>query len=118
MRKAATLEIAQLSLEEKLELLDRLWESLGRDPETLPLTMSQREELDRRLDELEDEGPTGLSWDEVVAQRFSSSRTVHAGEKMAAALENLAASRVVSGIEDPVVWQKDIRRDRRLPGRE
>jgi hypothetical protein len=24
--------------------------------------------LDRRLDELEAEGPTGLSWDEVVAQ--------------------------------------------------
>ena len=37
--------------------------------ETLPMTSSQREELDRRLDELENEGPTGLSWDEVVAQR-------------------------------------------------
>jgi hypothetical protein len=32
----------------------------------MPLTSSQGEELDRRLDELEDEGPTGLLWDEVV----------------------------------------------------
>jgi putative addiction module component (TIGR02574 family) len=44
------------------------------DPEALPLTSPQREELDRRLDELEDEGPTGLSWDEVVAQSRARSR--------------------------------------------
>jgi hypothetical protein len=31
MRKAVALEITQLSRDEKLELLDRLWESLGRD---------------------------------------------------------------------------------------
>ena len=42
-------------------------------PEALPLTRSQREDLDRRLDELEAEGPTGLSWDEVVDQ----SRALH-----------------------------------------
>lgn len=68
MGKAAALDITELSRDEKLELLDRLWESLGHDPEALPMTSSQREELDRRLDELEDEGPAGLSWDEVVAQ--------------------------------------------------
>jgi len=57
-----------MTSDEKLDLLDRLWESLGQDPEALPLTSAQREELDRRLDELEEEGPAGLSWDEVVAQ--------------------------------------------------
>ncbi len=76
MRKAAALEITQLSRDEKLELLDRLWKSLGQDPEALPLTSSQREELDRRLDELEDEGPTGLSWDEVVTQARAHSSIV------------------------------------------
>ena len=68
MGKASALNVEDLSRDEKLELLDRLWESLGQDPEALPLTSSQREELDQRLDELEAEGPTGLSWDEVVAQ--------------------------------------------------
>lgn len=37
-------------------------------PEALPLPSSQRGELYRRLDELEAEGPTGLSWDEVTDQ--------------------------------------------------
>jgi putative addiction module component (TIGR02574 family) len=47
------LDIKRLSRDEQLDLLDQLWESLGRDPEAFPLTDSQREELDRRLDELE-----------------------------------------------------------------
>ena len=74
MGKASSLNVADLSRDEKFELLDRLWESLGQDPEALPLTSSQREELDRRLDELEAEGPTGLSWDEVVAQARARTR--------------------------------------------
>lgn len=68
------LDIKRLSRDEQLDLLDQLWESLGRDPEAFPLTDSQREELDRRLDELEAEGPTGLSWDEVVSQVRTRSR--------------------------------------------
>lgn len=67
-------DIDHLTREEQLDLLDRLWESLGRDPEALPLTPAQRDELDQRLDELEAEGPMGLSWDEVVAQSRTGSR--------------------------------------------
>jgi putative addiction module component (TIGR02574 family) len=74
MGKTSALNVAELSRDEKLELIDRLWESLGQDPEALPLTSAQREELDRRLDELEDEGPTGLSWEEVVAQARARTR--------------------------------------------
>ena len=74
MGKASALNLSELSRDEKLELIDWLWESLGQDSEALPLTNSQREELDRRLDELEAEGPTGLSWDEVVAQARARSR--------------------------------------------
>lgn len=70
----SAVDIKLLSREEQLELLDQLWESLGRDPEAFPLTDSQREELDRRLDELERDGPTGLTWDEVVAQARDRSR--------------------------------------------
>ena len=68
------LDVSRLSRDEKFELLDQLWESLGQDPEAFPLTDWQREELDRRLDALESEGPTGLSWDEVVAQARARSR--------------------------------------------
>ena len=51
-------------------------------------------------------------------KRFSSSRAPDAGERMADALEKLAASRAVADIEDPVEWQREIRRDRPLPGRD
>ncbi len=51
-------------------------------------------------------------------ERFSSSRKPNAGERMAAALEKLAASRALADIEDPVEWQRETRRDRPLPGRD
>ncbi|WP_437782465.1 addiction module protein [Sorangium sp. So ce1097] len=73
MGKAA-LDITRLSRDEQLDLLDELWASLGRDPDALPLSDVQRVELDRRLDELEAEGPVGLTWDEVVAQARARSR--------------------------------------------
>ena len=61
------LDLARLSRDEQFDLLDQLWESLGRDPGALPLSDAQTAELDRRLDDLEAEGPVGLTWDEVVA---------------------------------------------------
>jgi putative addiction module component (TIGR02574 family) len=61
-------DINRLSRDEQLDLLDRLWEALGRDPNVFPLSDEQKAELDRRLDDLETEGPIGLIWDDVVAQ--------------------------------------------------
>jgi len=51
-------------------------------------------------------------------ERFSARREANAGERMAAALGKLAASRAVDSIEDPVAWQREVRRDRTLPGRD
>ena len=67
MGKAAV-DISTLSRDEQLELLDQLWQSLGRDPAALPLTQAHRQELDRRLDDLEEEGPVGIGWDDLVEQ--------------------------------------------------
>jgi putative addiction module component (TIGR02574 family) len=64
----ATIDVASLSFEERLRLLDELWESLSRTPEAIPLAGAQREELDRRLDELDREGPVGIPWDEVLGR--------------------------------------------------
>lgn len=60
------LNIQELSPEERLNLLEQLWESLRANPDSIPLTDAQRNELDRRLDDLEREGPQGIPWDEVV----------------------------------------------------
>ena len=56
-----------MSRDEQFNLLDRLWVALGRDPEAFPLSEAQKAELDRRLDDLEAEGPVGMTWDQVVA---------------------------------------------------
>jgi putative addiction module component (TIGR02574 family) len=60
------IDIPKLSLEERLQLLDQLWESLSRTPEVFPLTNAQREELDWRLDDLDRSGPSGIPWEEVL----------------------------------------------------
>ena len=65
-------DIGTLTAEERLKLLEELWDSLSSSPDAVPLTKPQREELDRRLDELDREGPGGIPWDEV--QRRISSR--------------------------------------------
>jgi|KNS12BottometaT_FD_k123_96126_2 hypothetical protein len=39
------------------------------------------------------------------------------GQEMAIILEKLAASGTLSKIKDPVSWQREIRKDRSLPGR-
>ena len=59
-----TIDIAKLSPEERLELLEQLWDSLS--PDAIPMTEAQQEELDRRLDELDREGPIGIPWNEVL----------------------------------------------------
>jgi putative addiction module component (TIGR02574 family) len=61
-------DIASLTFEERLSLLEELWDSLADSPEALPLTPSQRLELDRRLDDLDAEGPIGIPWDEVLSR--------------------------------------------------
>jgi putative addiction module component (TIGR02574 family) len=68
------IDIATLSQEERLRLLEQLWDSLSSTPEAIPLTDAQREELDRRLDELEREGPTGIPADDVLNRLRSPSK--------------------------------------------
>jgi putative addiction module component (TIGR02574 family) len=60
------IDIATLSREEQLRLLEQLWDRLSSTPEGIPLTDGQREELDRRLDELDREGPVGIPADDVL----------------------------------------------------
>lgn len=68
------LNIDDLTPEERLRLIEELWDSLTEKPGTVPLTNAQREELDRRLDDLERSGPKGIPWDEVLQQIRSRSR--------------------------------------------
>jgi putative addiction module component (TIGR02574 family) len=61
-----TVDIESLSFDERLLLLEQLWDSLSSTPEAIPLTRAQQQELDRRLDDLDREGPVGIPWDDVL----------------------------------------------------
>jgi putative addiction module component (TIGR02574 family) len=67
-------DIASLNPEERLNLLEELWDSLASTPDAVPLTPAQRAELDRRLDDLDAEGPVGIPWDEVLSRIRSRGR--------------------------------------------
>ena len=60
------IDISELSPEERLELIEELWESLSVRPDALPLTDPQREELDRRIDEMDRGETLGEPWRDVL----------------------------------------------------
>jgi putative addiction module component (TIGR02574 family) len=68
------IDIASSTQAERLSLLEELWDSVASEPEGVPLTPAQRAELDRRLDELDAEGPVGIPWDEVLGRIRSRGR--------------------------------------------
>ena len=71
------LDIERLSPDERLDLLEKLWESLTKEPGGIRLTEAQREDLDRRLDELDRGQVEGIPWDEVLKQIRKRSRRSH-----------------------------------------
>ena len=62
------IDISKLSIEEKWELLDELWESIYASPEAATLTKAQREELDRRIEELDRDGSPGQPLEQVLRE--------------------------------------------------
>jgi hypothetical protein len=46
------------------------------------------------------------------------SAVIQQGQRMAAALEQLAAINALADLTDPVTWEREIRQDRPLPDRE
>ncbi len=65
-------KVEKLSPKQRLRLLERLWDSLAHNPENIPLTSAQKQELDRRLDSIDDEGPLGIPWEDVRSRLQNS----------------------------------------------
>jgi putative addiction module component (TIGR02574 family) len=61
-------EVLKLPVDERLKLVESIWNSIAEFPDSLELTASQREELDRRLDEYEADPTAGVSWSDLKAE--------------------------------------------------
>jgi putative addiction module component (TIGR02574 family) len=58
-------EIEQLSVAERVQLAEEIWDSIAATPEQLPVTDAQQQELDRRLERHEREPARTTPWEEV-----------------------------------------------------
>jgi putative addiction module component (TIGR02574 family) len=58
-------DFQQLSVAERILLVERIWDSIAAEEPLLPLTSAQKEELDRRLEAYRQSPDQGSSWEEV-----------------------------------------------------
>ena len=59
-------EIIKLSPAERLALIGELWDSL--EDKDVPLTKAQEEELDLRLENLEEDRKRAITWEDLKAR--------------------------------------------------
>ena len=69
-----TLGFDELSLPEKIELVQDLWDRIADDPEAVGVTEAQREELERRLLAHEQNPGQYTSWEEVRSRLIEKLR--------------------------------------------
>lgn len=62
-----SLGIDRLGVEDRLALVEEIWDSIVADSSAVPLTEAQRAELDRRIAEHEANPDDVVPWDEVKA---------------------------------------------------
>lgn len=63
--KISVPDLDQLSTNERLQLVQDLWDGIAAEPESVPVTEAQEEELERRLSAYREKENAGASWDEV-----------------------------------------------------
>ncbi len=59
-------DLRTLSIDERIQLVEDIWDGIAADQAALPLTDEQRVELDRRLDAYERDNIKGREVSEVV----------------------------------------------------
>ncbi|MBI5461383.1 MAG: addiction module protein [Gammaproteobacteria bacterium] len=67
MRQELALGIEHLDIEERLSLVEELWDSIAADSAAVPPTHAQRLDLDNRIDDHEANPDDVISWSDVKA---------------------------------------------------
>jgi putative addiction module component (TIGR02574 family) len=68
--RSTDLDLSKLSVAERIQLAEDLWDSVAAETGELPITPAQAAELDRRLAELASDPDGGEPW-EVVRERIA-----------------------------------------------
>ena len=64
----SALGIDRLSVEDRIALVQEIWDSIAATPEQVPLTETEKELLDRRLADLDANPNNVLTWEEIKAR--------------------------------------------------
>jgi putative addiction module component (TIGR02574 family) len=66
-------EILQLSVAERVLIVEEIWDSIANNPEELTLSESEKTELNKRLENYEKNPNEGISW-ETLKRNFSQTK--------------------------------------------
>jgi putative addiction module component (TIGR02574 family) len=67
-RFSQPLIIGDLTLAERIELVEQIWDSIAAEQASLRVVPAQQAELDRRLEAYRENPTAGASWEEVRAR--------------------------------------------------
>ena len=73
MSTLAKADILSLSVPERIQLVEDIWDSIAEVPEQVPLSEEQKAEIDRRLDAYHRNPKKGSPWG-MVRERIRGSR--------------------------------------------
>ena len=65
MNKVSMADVLELSVAERIQMVEDIWDSIVAMPKPLSLTQAQRDELDRRLEDYHQNPDEGSPWEEV-----------------------------------------------------
>ena len=65
MNKVSLADVLELSVSERIQLVEDIWDSLAASPQSILLTEAQRAELDRRLEAYHRNPQEGTPWETV-----------------------------------------------------
>ena len=62
----------KLSIPERINLVQEIWDSIAEDNECFELTEAQKQELDRRLDSFRANPSQGRTWEQIKSEFLNS----------------------------------------------
>jgi putative addiction module component (TIGR02574 family) len=68
VRKVTVEDTLQMSVQERIQLAQDIWDSITADPNAVPVSEAERQEIQRRLEAHERDPDSTIPWDEVKKQ--------------------------------------------------
>lgn len=74
MSKVSVADTLELSISERIQLVEDIWDSIASVPQSVALTPAQREELDRRIEDYRQHPEEGSPWEEARLRILAGGR--------------------------------------------